>query len=125
MGSVQEHQEQVRQSHAGIFWNTVPHVLRQWPVIGEGVDAANPAMKPYNMPAIVECRRTYSKDMCLRSLDILSRTVLVATHPLHTPDDVKDIIHNVGVAARVALAGLPANKAEVRNAKPIEVQKFK
>ena len=31
---------------------------------------------------------------------------MVATHPLHTAEDIDDIVHNIGVAARVALAGL-------------------
>jgi dTDP-4-amino-4,6-dideoxygalactose transaminase len=100
------------------------HTYTEWDQVLMGIGAAHPAMNPYNMPANAECRKTYSKDMCFRSLDILSRTILVATHPLHTPEDVEDIIHNIGVAARVALAGLPADKAEVRNPKPIEVQKF-
>ena len=38
-------------------------------------------MNPYNMPANAECRRTYSKDMCARSLEILNRTVMVRDPP--------------------------------------------
>ena len=40
------------------------------------------------------------------------------------PQDVDDIIHNIGAAARVALGGLPPSEAEIRNVQPIEVQKF-
>jgi len=107
-----------------IAGETGRHTYTEWDQVLMGAGAAHPAMNPYNMPANAECRKTYSKDMCSRSLEILSRTVLVATHPLHTPEDVKDIVHNVGVATRVALADLPADQAEVRNVKPIEVQKF-
>jgi hypothetical protein len=89
-----------------------------------GAGAAHPLMNPYNMPANAECRRTYSKDMCARSLEILGRTVLVATHPLHTAEDIKDIVHNIDAATHVALAGLSPDQAEVRNAKPVDVQKF-
>ena len=76
------------------------------------------------MPANAECRQTYSKDMCARSLDILNRTVMVATNPRHTAKDIDDIIHNIGVAARVALAGLPLEEADLRAAAPVDAQKF-
>ena len=81
-------------------------------------------MNPYTMPANEGCRKTYSKDMCARSLDILNRTVMVATHPLHTPQDVADTIHNIGVAARVALGGMSPEEADLRNLKPVDAQKF-
>jgi hypothetical protein len=71
-----------------------------------------------------DCRRTYSKDMCQRSLDILNRTVMVPTHPLHTPEEIADTIHNIGVAARVALGGLSRAEADLRNVQPVDAQKF-
>jgi hypothetical protein len=107
-----------------IAGETGRHTYTEWDQVLMGAGAAHPLMNPYTMPANAECRRSYSKDMCARSLEILNRTVLVATHPLHTGEDVKDIIHNVGVAARVALDGMKPDEAEVRNVKPIEVQKF-
>ena len=81
-------------------------------------------MNPFNMPANAECRKRYAKDMCARSLEILDRTVMVATHPDHTPAEIADIIHNIGVGARVALGGLPADAADLRQAPPIDAQKF-
>jgi hypothetical protein len=42
-------------------------------------------------------------DMCASSLGILNRTVMVATSPLHTDVEIDDLIHNIDVAARVAL----------------------
>ena len=89
-----------------------------------GAGAAHPAMNPYNMPANAECRRTYSKDMCARSLEILNRTVMVATHPAAHEQDIDDMIHNIGVAARVALAGMPLEEADLRDAAPVDAQKF-
>jgi hypothetical protein len=62
--------------------------------------------------------------MCGRSLDILGRTVMVAMHPEHGPAEIDDIIHNIDVAARVALAGLAEDAAEVRNVAPVDAQKF-
>ncbi len=89
-----------------------------------GIGAAHPQMNPFEMPANAECRRSYSKDMCSPSLDILNRTVMVATHPSHTGQDIADIVHNISEAARVVFAGLPESQAEIRNSKPVEAQKF-
>ena len=49
--------------------------------------------------------------MCARSLEILNRTVMVATHPLHTKEDIENIVHNISAAANVALAGMPSEAA--------------
>jgi dTDP-4-amino-4,6-dideoxygalactose transaminase len=100
------------------------HNYTEWDQILLGAGAAHPALNPYNLPQNAECRKTYSKDMCARSLEILNRTVMIATHPLHSPGDTEDIIHNIGVAARVALADLPLEKADLRAAAPIDIQKF-
>ena len=62
--------------------------------------------------------------MCQRSLDILNRTVMVPTNPSHSDADIEDTIHNIGVAARVSLAGMSRDEAELRNVKPIDAQKF-
>jgi hypothetical protein len=76
------------------------------------------------MPANAECRRTYSKDMCARSLEILNRTVMVPTHPRHGRQDIDDIIHNIGMAARMVFDGVTAEEGALRNLKPIDAQKF-
>jgi hypothetical protein len=89
-----------------------------------GAGAAHPEMNPYNFPANAGCRRAYSKDMCARSLDILNRTVMVAMHPQHSESDIDDIIHNIGVAARVVFGGLTIEDADLRNLKPVDAQKF-
>ena len=38
--------------------------------------------------------------------------------------EIDDIIHNIGVAARVALGGLPLEEADLRAAAPVDAQKF-
>jgi hypothetical protein len=81
-------------------------------------------MNPYHMPENRDCRRTYSKDMCRRSLDILNRTVMVPTHPLHNEREIADTIHNIEVAARVALGGMAREEADLRNVQPVDAQKF-
>ena len=88
-----------------IVGKTGRHTYTEWDQVLMGAGAAHPAMNPFNMPANADCRKTYSKDMCAKSLEILDRTVMVATHPDHTPAEIDDIIHNIGVAARVALGG--------------------
>jgi dTDP-4-amino-4,6-dideoxygalactose transaminase len=107
-----------------IAGETGRHNYTEWDQILMGAGAAHPAMNPYNMPQNADCRRAYSKDMCARTLKILGRTVMVATHPSHTSEDTADIIHNIGVAAHVALAGVPMAGADIRNAKPVDAQKF-
>jgi len=107
-----------------IAGKTGRHTYTEWDQILLGAGAAHPAMNPYNMPANAECRKTYAKDMCARSLEILNRTVMVATHPEHTEQQIADIIHNIGVAARVALGGLPLAEADLRQAAPVDAQKF-
>ena len=100
------------------------HNYTEWDQILMGAGAAHPAMNPFTMPQNAKCRRSYAKDMCARSLEILNRTVMVATHPQHMQEDVEDIVHNIATAARVALAGMPDDEAEFRRAAPVEVQKF-
>jgi hypothetical protein len=100
------------------------HNYTEWDQVLMGEGAAHPAMNPYRMPANAGCRMTYSKDMCARSLDILNRTVMVPTHPLHGSDEIDDMIRNIDVAARVALGDITAEEAEIRNAKPVDLQKF-
>ena len=107
-----------------IVGKTGRHTYTEWDQVLMGAGAAHPAMNPFNMPANAECRKTYSRDMCARSLEILDRTVMVATHPSHTPEETADIIHNIGVAARVALGETPIEEAELRGAKPVDAQKF-
>ena len=100
------------------------HNYTEWDQVLQGRGAAHPAMNPYNMEANRKCRRQYSKDMCAGSIEILNRTVLVPTHPLHTDKIIADIVHNVAVASRVALEGLDAGTADLRNVQPIEARRF-
>ncbi len=107
-----------------IAGRTGRHNYTEWDQVLIGEGAAHPAMNPYTMPENRDCRRSYSKDMCQRSLDILNRTVMVPTHPLHGAQETLDIVHNIGVAARVALGGLPAAEADLRGALQLDAQKF-
>jgi len=107
-----------------IAGKTGRHNYTEWDQILLGEGAAHPAMDPYKMPENEGCRRSYSKDMCARSLDILNRTIMVPTHPLHDEAQIADTIHNIEVAARVALGGMTRAEADIRNAAPVDAQKF-
>ena len=107
-----------------IAGKTGRHNYTEWDQVLMGAGAAHPQMNPFEMPANAECRRSYSKDMCKGSLEILNRTVMVGTHPLHRDEDTADIIHNIGEAARVVFAGLRKEDADIRNSKPVDAQKF-
>jgi dTDP-4-amino-4,6-dideoxygalactose transaminase len=107
-----------------IAGKTGRHTYTEWDQVLMGAGAAHPLMNPYNMPANAECRRTYSRDMCARSLEILNRTVLVPTHPLHTKDEISNIIHNINAAARVAFGHASKDEVDVRGAAPVDVIKY-
>jgi dTDP-4-amino-4,6-dideoxygalactose transaminase len=107
-----------------IVGKTGRHNYTEWDQILMGAGAAHPAMNPFDMPANAECRKTYSKDMCARSLEILNRTVMVPTHPDHTPAEIDDIIHNITAAARVALGEAAEADAVFRKAPALDAQKF-
>lgn len=107
-----------------VVGKTGRHNYTEWDQVLMGAGAAHPAMNPFNMPANAECRRTYSKHMCAKSLEILNRTILVPTHPDHSEDDIADITHNLGAAARVALGGAPDDPAAFRKSAPLDPQKF-
>jgi dTDP-4-amino-4,6-dideoxygalactose transaminase len=107
-----------------IAGKTGRHNYTEWDQILSGEGAAHPAMNPYNMPANAECRRSYSKEMCARSLEILDRTVMVAMNPKHSPQEIGDMIHNIGIAARVALGGMPLDEADLRRTQAVDRQKF-
>jgi hypothetical protein len=89
-----------------------------------GAGAGHPAMNPFTMPANADCRKTYSRDMCVRSLEILDRTVMVATHPDHTEAEIADLIHNIDVAARVALGAARLEDEQLRATPGVDAQKF-
>lgn len=107
-----------------IAGKTGRHTYTEWDQVLMGEGAAHPLMNPYNMPANAECRRSYSRDMCARSLDILGRTVLVPTHPLHTAQETADIIHNIHSAALVALGKARREDAAIRNAEAVDTTKY-
>ncbi len=107
-----------------VVGRTGRHNYTEWDQVLMGAGAGHPAMNPFTMPANAECRKSYSKDMCARSLEILDRTVMVATHPDHSEGEIADIVHNIDVAARVALGDARLEDEELRATQGVDAQKF-
>ena len=66
-----------------IAGKTGRHTFTQWDQVLMHEGAHHPALNPYTLPENKGLRLDYPEGMCKRSLDILNRTVMVATHPLH------------------------------------------
>ncbi len=124
MPTVEQAAKFVKVFPAVIAGKTGRHTYTEWDQVLMGVGAAHPAMNPYNHPDNAECRTEYSKDMCAGSLDILNRTVMVPTNPTDTDAETDGIIHNIEMAARVALAGMSADDVELRPTGSFDPQKF-
>ena len=107
-----------------IAGKTGRHTYTEWDQVLIGAGAAHPAMNPYLMPANQGLRTSYTRDQCAGSLEILDRTVMVATNPEHSDREIEDIIHNIGVAARVALGGASLEEGDLRQVAPVDAQKF-
>jgi dTDP-4-amino-4,6-dideoxygalactose transaminase len=107
-----------------VIGRTGRHNYTEWDQVLMGAGAGHPAMNPFTMPPNAECRKTYSKDMCSKSLEILDRTVMVATHPDHTEVEIADIVHNIDVAARVALGAARLEDEALRATQGVDAQKF-
>jgi len=107
-----------------IAGKTGRHNYTEWDQVLMGAGASHPAMNPYNHPDNKDCRRSYDKDMCATSLDILNRTIMVPTHPDHDPGEIDAMIHNIGQAARVALGEISPDAAKVKRTTELDRQKF-
>ena len=100
------------------------HNYTEWDQVLLGKGAAHPAMNPYDMAANADCRRSYSRDMCAGSLEILRRTVMIPMHPLHTEQEIDDAIHDIVAAARHVLQPGAAAPIALRLSRSVDKQKF-
>ena len=82
-----------------VLIKTGRHVYTEWDTILDHRGGPYPALNPYKMEENRECRMDYHRDMCARSLDILSRTVYIQTHPRHSAADIDALVERV-LAAR-------------------------
>lgn len=86
-----------------IAGKTGRHVFTEWDPILDHQGAHHPDLNPYNLPQNQECRREYPEGMCERSLDILSRTVMIANHPDRSESEVSALIDSIRQAAAEVL----------------------
>jgi dTDP-4-amino-4,6-dideoxygalactose transaminase len=107
-----------------IAGKTGRHNFTQWDQVLTHEGAHHPALNPYRLAENKDCRTDLPQGFGKRSLDIVNRTVMIGTHPLHSKQDIDNTIHNIGVAARVALEGIPAEKATLRKTQPLDMQKY-
>jgi dTDP-4-amino-4,6-dideoxygalactose transaminase len=89
--------------HSTVCSKTGRHVYTEWDPIFAQRGAQHPALDPFNLPENAECRKEYTKDMCGPSLDILSRTVMIGTHPDNKRERVTEIIRRIKGAAKEVL----------------------
>ena len=98
--------EQFRSLVGGtIAGQTGRHVYTEWDPILQHKGAHHPALNPFLMKENRQCRKKYSKDMCARSLDILNRTVMLATSPDHKRAQTAGLIKRICAAAKEVIGG--------------------
>ena len=105
-----------------IAGKTGRHNVTEWDQVLSYNGAHHPALNPYTLPENAGCRTTYPDDLGRRSLDIVSRTVLIAMHPLHSDEESEGMSRDITAAARAVLdtprqaTPRPDSLAEVRRA---------
>lgn len=109
---------------AVVAGKTGRHNFRQWDQVLMHDGAHHGALNPYLLPENAECRKDYPDDLCLASLDILDRTVMVATHPLHTEAETDGLIEDITAAARVVLEGADPEAMRLRKRVAVDLGKF-
>ena len=112
-----------------IAGKTGRHTYTEWDQILNSQGAANPLMNPYKMKANKNCRRSLTKDMFPRSLDILNRTIMIPTDPQHNNEQINNIINNINIAANYAFKKSENKKIELiikdlKNVEKIDSQKY-
>lgn len=87
--------------HAGgtVCGNTGRHIYTEWDPIFARRGAHHPALDPFQLDANAECRMDYTREMCQPSLDIVNRTVMIATNPDRDDTEVTRLIETLRDAA--------------------------
>jgi hypothetical protein len=112
-----------------IAGKTGRHTFTEWDQILNAEGAGNPLMNPYKMSANKNCRRSLTKEMLPRSLDILNRTVMIPTDPQHNEEQINNIITNIDIAANYAFdksenIKIESIMTELKNIEQIDSQKY-
>ena len=107
-----------------IAGKTGRHNFKQWDQVLMHEGAAHPALNPYRLAENAECRKEYPDGLCATSIDILNRTIMVATHPLHGQADIEDIVADLHSAAEVVFNGADPKARTFRRLDAIDHAKF-
>lgn len=75
--------------------DTGKHVYTNWTPIMEKRGAQHPLMDPFRMEANRELNHGYTKDMCAKSLDLLSRTLYLHVNPFWTDSELEAVAKNI------------------------------
>ncbi|MDA0335843.1 MAG: DegT/DnrJ/EryC1/StrS family aminotransferase [bacterium] len=79
--------------------DTGRHVYTRWEPIMREQGAHHAALDPFKIPANRNCKVKYTQDMCASSLGILSRTVLIGTHPDNDAQRMQSMVGAIRDAA--------------------------
>jgi len=91
-------------THGTVAAKTGRHVYTNWdPILAHEV-GHHPRMNPFHFAENAECRKEYTEEMCAASLDLLSRTVFLTTHPDHSDGEIDELVERLRSAADVVLA---------------------
>ncbi|MCE9590837.1 MAG: DegT/DnrJ/EryC1/StrS family aminotransferase [Planctomycetes bacterium] len=93
---------------AGICGRTGRHTYTEWDQILNKRGAHHPALDPFKLAENRECRMTYSKDMCPRSLDILNRAIMIGNNADRSDAETDALIERIRTAAGSVLSAQPA-----------------
>ena len=80
--------------HGVVPINTDKHVYRNWTPILEKKGAFHPLMDPFKMEANRDIVPNYTKDMCPKTLDLLSKAVYVSVDPDWSVTEMDALIRN-------------------------------
>jgi dTDP-4-amino-4,6-dideoxygalactose transaminase len=80
--------------------DTGRHVYTRWDPILRKQGAHHPSLDPFNLPENKALNIEYTEDMCPKSLDIMSRSVLVGMHPDNDLEKVNEIAAAIQESAK-------------------------
>ena len=103
MPTIEQANEFQRLTGCTIAGKTGRHVYTEWDPIFAHSGAPHPALNPFKLKENADCRMTYTKDMCAKSLDILNRSLLFGTHPDRKRADVTKLIRTLRTTAKAVL----------------------
>ena len=87
--------------------DTGRHVYTRWDPIMRKQGAHHPALDPFNLPQNKALNIDYSMDMCPKSLDILSRAVLIGMHPDNDREKIDELADAIRKSAHIVNSPQP------------------